>query len=626
MSARASGYLMPYRYDPPPSTVVEALLLSNAEDLKRLMNTLPVPRPRPTRKADMAKAIEGYLHGSSLRTIWETLGEHQQLAVRETLHGFGGEFDPERFKAKYGKLPKDYEGSSSSQPSPLNFFLYPKERYRQSPSIVPPDLEKRLKDFVSPPPEPKLCAVEELPDTVQQRRRGYCPSGQKFGFEPMELVRRDMEQAAAHDLLAVLRLVEQGRVAVSVKTRRATAAAMRRIAEVLHGDDFFDAAEKKPDRWSQVPGPIRAFAWPWLLQAGRLAELHGSKLALTKRGRAALAEAPAKTLRYLWERWLKNTLLDEFSRVDTIKGQHGGKGKRSLTAAAGRRLDVAFALAECPVGKWIGFDDFSRFMRAADYDFIVTRDPWRLYLGEPRHGSLGYAGNHDWDILQGRYVLSVLFEYAATLGMIDVAYTHPDGARPDFTKNGGADDLAYLSRYDGLRYFRLNPLGAYCLGEVDAYEPTLPPPAVRLTVFPDLRMRVEGTLPSHEHLLLETVANPESDDAWRLEPSRILAAMENGYQVQELREFLSARDDQPLPETVEGFLRNLERGEHALKSRDAALLIECADKDIAARLAADRKTAPLCLPAGERHVVVRAKDEKRFRKAVHGLGYGMPRA
>ena len=570
MPARASGYLMPYRYDPPPSTVVEALQLSNAEDLRRLMNTLPVPKPRPTRKADMAKAIEGYLHGSSLRTIWETLGEHQQLAVRETLHGFGGEFDPERFKAKYGKLPKDYEGSSSSQPSPLYFFLYPKERYRQSPSIVPPDLAKRLKDFVPPPPEPKLSAVEELPDTVQQRRRGYCPSGQKFGFEPMELVRRDMEQAAAHDLLAVLRLVEQGRVAVSVKTRRATAAAMRWIAEVLHGEDFFDAAEKKQDRWSQVPGPIRAFAWPWLLQAGRLAELHGSKLALTKRGRAALAE--------------------------------------------------------CPVGKWIGFDDFSRFMRAADYDFIVTRDPWRLYLGEPRYGSLGYAGNHDWDILQGRYVLSVLFEYAATLGMIDVAYTHPDGARPDFTKNGGADDLAYLSRYDGLRYFRLNPLGAYCLGEVDAYEPTLPPPAVRLTVFADLRMRVEGTLPSHERLLLETVANPESDDAWRLEPSSILAAMENGYQVEELREFLSARDDQPLPETVEGFLRNLERGERALKSRDAALLIECADKDIAARLAADRKTAPLCLPAGERHVVVRAKDEKRFRKAVHGLGYGMPRS
>lgn len=584
---------MPYRYEPPPTTVVEALLLSNAEDFRALMNTLPVPKPRPTRKADMAETVAGYLRGSSLRRIWETLDEHQQLAVRETLHGVGRKFDPERFKARYGKLPKGYEGSSSRQPSPLRLFLYPENRYGQSPSIVPPNLATRLKEFAPPPPEPTLSPVEELPDAIRQRRRGYVPSGEKPVFDTVELVRRNMEQAAAHDLLAVLRLVEQGRVAVSVKTRRATAAAMRRVGEVLHEGDFFDASEKKPDRWSQVPGPIRAFAWPWLLQAGRLAELHGSKLALTKRGRAALADAPEKTLRFLWERWRKNTLLDEFSRVDAIKGQYRGKGKRSLTAAAGRRLDVALALAECPVGEWVGFDEFSRYMRAADYDFVVTRDPWRLYLGEPRYGSLGYAGNHEWDILQGRYALSVLFEYAATLGIIDVAYTHPDGARLDFTKNGGADDLAFLSRYDGLRYFRLNALGAYCLGEVETYEPTVPPAAIRLTVFPDLRMRVKGTLPSHERLLLETVANPESDDDWRLDPSRILSAMENGYQLKELREFLSARDDQPLPETVEGFLRNLERGERALKSRGASLLIECADKDVAARLAADRNTARL---------------------------------
>ena len=47
----------------------------NAKDLKALMNTLPVPKPRPTRKADMARAVAGYLHGSSLRRTWETLGE-----------------------------------------------------------------------------------------------------------------------------------------------------------------------------------------------------------------------------------------------------------------------------------------------------------------------------------------------------------------------------------------------------------------------------------------------------------------------------------------------------------------------------------------------------------------------
>ena len=34
-----------------------------------------------------------------------------------------------------------------------------------------------------------------------------------------------------------------------------------------------------------------------------------------------------------------------------------------------------------------------------------------------------------WNILEGRYALCVLFEYAATLGVVDIAYTAAWGAR-----------------------------------------------------------------------------------------------------------------------------------------------------------------------------------------------------
>ena len=30
-----------------------------------------------------------------------------------------------------------------------------------------------------------------------------------------------------------------------------------------------------------------------------------------------------------------------------------------------------------------------------------------------------------WELLQGRFILAMLFEYAATLGLIDVAYIPP---------------------------------------------------------------------------------------------------------------------------------------------------------------------------------------------------------
>ena len=147
-------------------------------------------------------------------------------------------------------------------------------------------------------------------------------------------------------------------------------------------------------------------------------------------------------------------------------------------------------------------------------------------------------------------------------------------------------------------------------------------PALR--VFPDRRLQPAGaTLTTDEALLLETYAHREAADVWRLDGTKLLLAIENGHDIGELREFIAARDDQELPEPVEGFLRNTERDARALAPRGTASLFECTDADIAARLAQDRTTGKLCLLAGERHLAVPAKSEKAFRKAVHGMGYGM---
>jgi hypothetical protein len=63
------------------------------------------------------------------------------------------------------------------------------------------------------------------------------------------------------------------------------------------------------------------------------------------------------------------------------------------------------------------------------------------------YDSLGYDGFHDWPLLQDRYMLAVLFEYAATLGLIGIEYVSPVGAREDYRDNWGGDDLDQLSRY-----------------------------------------------------------------------------------------------------------------------------------------------------------------------------------
>lgn len=603
--------------------LADLLPVLTSEQLLAMVKLLPVAKPYPTRKADRAGVIIKHLSGDRLRDTWQGLDETQRLAIAESLRDPDRRFRPDRFRAKYGKMPPVLD-VGYRQSSPLRLFLYPLARHSYTPEVVPSDLAERLRAFVPEPPGVKIRTRPELPDRVHQPRRGFVRPDTERPSELVELQRHDAEPVALREVMTLLRLVQSGVVKVSTATRRATAASVRRIASVLEGGDFFDPDERKDRSWEQVPGPVRSLAWPLLLQAGRLVSTTGSKLSLTKAGRAALAAPTADVLKDLWCRWVTNSVFDEFARIDDIKGQTRGRGKRSLTPAAERRDMVAAALNRCPVGDWISFDHFSRFMRASSLDFEITDDPWTLYLVESHYGSLGYSGHHDWEVLQGRYVMCVLFEYVATLGLIDIAYTRPENARLDFTGLPNADSLAYLSRYDGPCFFRVNRLGAYCLDLAPSYVPRRPALRTRLSVHPDGRVRAaNGSIGHDEVLLLETYADREADAVWRLDRTKMLLAIEDGRDLEELRHFIAERDDQELPETVEGLLRRTATAARALAPVGTAMLYECADGETRMHIIDDRTVMRLCLPAGERHLAVPEKSVEAFRKAVHGMGYGI---
>ena len=364
-----------------------------------------------------------------------------------------------------------------------------------------------------------------------------------------------------------------------------------------------------------------------LVQAGGLAALSGKTLQLTKTGQKALSDPVEKTIAQLWRRWLKTTLFDELRRIDCIKGQTG-KGKRGLTAPAGRRAVINQALSDCPPGQWIAVDDLFRQMRATGADFEITRDPWNLYICEPGYGSLGYEGFHDWRIFQARYGFCLLFEYAATLGLLDVAYIPPHGARPDYDNLWGIDDLPFLGRYDGLLFIRINPLGACCLGLAASYQPAAPetPAAAVLRVLPNLEIAaIGGPLEPADAMLLDSYATKTADAVWKLDQSRLLEALEEGHDITVLAELLVSLSGQPLPETVERFLEDMAARARSLKALGNARLIECADKALATLIANDSRTKPFCLLAGERSLAVPLESEARFRGALRKLGYSLPK-
>lgn len=433
-------------------------------------------------------------------------------------------------------------------------------------------------------------------------------------FPAAEQWTRCTEHSAAADLQAVLQLVAAGRVRCSVKTLRPTAASVAAVAEVLQGGDFY--AEE----------PIAAFAWPLLLQSGGLAELAGGKLTLTTRGRTALTATAHQTLARLWQRWLGGAVLDEFSRVEVIKGQ---RAANVLSAARPRRAQVAAALAGLAPDEWIPVDELFAAMRRAGHDPVIERTGralWKLYLEDPQYGSLGYDGFHNWELLQGRYTLAVLFEYAAPLGLIDVRYVPPVGARDDYHGNWGADDLDQLSRYDGLLALRLTPLGTYATGAADSYAPA-PAPAqhpvsagLLKVLHPHDLVALDG-LPPAQALLLDAYAHRAGERTWSLTPASLLAAIDAGREVTELRGYLDRAAANPMPETVATLLEDAEHRCGQVRDLGPVHLIECAEEATAALLATDRRLRTLATRVGERHFAVPADKHAAFRKAALKLGY-----
>ena len=279
---------------------------------------------------------------------------------------------------------------------------------------------------------------------------------------------------ALSNLVAVLELAADGQMRCNA-ARRPSAATVKLVEDVLVAGDFYDSGES-----------IAAFAWPLLIQVGGLAVLArgddpaalaargggprpprgamtGGRLELSARGRAALARPSYEALAALWVRWLGGVSTDELARMEAIKGQ---RKSGTLTSAVIRRAAVTAALATLEPGAWTGIGKLLGILRAQRPPLVAARSLralWRLYVIDSYYGSLGHAGPRAWDLVEGRYALCVLFEYAATVGLIDVAYTDPRGARDDYRALWGAEQLSCLSRYDGLLAVRVNELGAAVL-------------------------------------------------------------------------------------------------------------------------------------------------------------------
>jgi len=84
--------------------------------------------------------------------------------------------------------------------------------------------------------------------------------------------------------MAILQLIDMGKVGVNSKTGQASKAGANAIRKILLHRDFYPDDITAPYKYDEQIGDagILSFAWTMLLQAGKLVQIEDGKLALTR--------------------------------------------------------------------------------------------------------------------------------------------------------------------------------------------------------------------------------------------------------------------------------------------------------------------------------------------------------
>lgn len=607
--------------DDEPKTLEDFLNLHVVNDLNKLVKLVVIEGRAPTRKADLIAAIVNEFI-PNLQDYWNALDETQQLAVSEAI--YAQKFDQISFALKYGQEPHWGEqsqwSSSIKTPSLLNLFILQKSHnyYTSYQRVVPEDLKVILKKWVSKPPAAQISTLESQPTSVIQI--GYAYNQKTYEREEVSnelpLYQANTEQTAQADLLSVLRLIETGKIKISDKTGYPTKSSINTITEILQSGDFYPDQDSE-DAPIEPPGAIRAFAWPVMIHAAKLARSKSGKLELTPKGRKALTEPTHEIIKTLWQSWLSNKNFDELRRVNNIKGQTG-KGKRGLTPPKERRHIIVQTLKQCPTDSWLAFEDFFDFMRILGHILIVSEDPYELYIGTKYYGDLG----HNSGLLTLCYTLVFLFEYMATLGLIDITYLDPADTPWEFDYEINSE---FLSRYDGLTHFKINNLGAYCLGLKRSYTPTKIEVEHTLKILPNADIVALKPIPKSDQIVLEQFAEKTSDSVWTIRSEKLLKSIEMGQSLDHMHTFLKQKGGTELPQPITVLFQDMADKASNLKSQGMAHLIEVKDATTAQFLALEHNVKKHCFLAGKHHLIVPEKSLTAFRSALRKIGYVLPK-
>ena len=554
------------------------------------------------RSAQIRVLAETLERRETIRMLWDRLDPDERAAVQMATYN-DGKLDLVRYAALYGEMPaKPFSGIFGHRRKPQYLKLFFLAGWD-----LPDEMLAILAEWVEPPLEFTAQTSRELPRLVRVDKN------------EIEVMTVETEQAAWHDLAALLRLVRAGQVKISESTSLPSTSLLKTLQKELALLDYYEVVDARANDTIRPCGLIIA------LQAGGLAKAEGAALVLTEAGEEWLCEPSAEGLRQAFQNWIKSTQLDELRRLSALRGLQTGAEVYSRPEQ--RRRAILAALGRFKAGEWIPVEEFFKTIKLQGHNFVVELGG-RVTIQVAGFGGLDAASDFTrWQALNGQYILVILMEYLAAFGALDLGCVDPKKSGYPL---GSLEQYVVrpLSRYDGLKFIRLTPFGAYLLGQNRDYTQS---GAVEPQALLDYGENLQLILPRaqalnpNDRLLLERFSVRLGENLYRLDPQRTLLSFEEGLKLDDALSFLQRKTLREPPEGVRGFFERLRKRSTMLVRKADAVLFQVKDVELMKSLLSDEILGDLCVLAEDHQLVVQAKNEEAFRRRLHELEAGVKR-
>ncbi len=499
------------------------------------------------------------------------------------------DFLEEMFKVAIVKQKKNLYGSPATKINPLYYFFglshsyvygYSWQREQEFVVFVPDALRKRLKQIIAPPEGYHLVPETSEPDTA-------------VIFSDYEKILQDLPIITEYFYLGDISFLKNG---------SPSKASLRNTQAYCDIREFYPGRDKDLAllRTSLMLNYFIAEAQDSDMEpVSALKELFAARFA------AGGSYSPLKTL------------------LDHLKGRHQFSGYRAEENPVEDNLIALFSFL--PPGEWIDVDKLERFAFLRDIDLKVV-DYYAaeryLYYRKKADKSDYWGDQNVWisqelypDFITKPLIQGICFLFAA-FGLLDLAYNKPINKKfQDGKKN-------YLSKYDGLKYIRLNALGAYVLGVSKAFTSTSE--VERAKVFLD-DVHLIITL-SMEDRLMEMVVQQFGakigKNRFKVDFGAFLKGCNSHEAVVDKISLFKERVEPDPPKIWLDFFNSaLDRVDPLAPEEDFEVFKLRPNKELRLLIARDPEISKLILKAEDYHILVKKRHVSILKKRLEAHGY-----